>query len=260
MNLKELENLFISKLTEKYKLTQRDIKKAFTKFDKDNSGYLNNNELAYAISLYCNGVNYNLINELVKCYDVDQDGVISLEEFSRFLLSRNSSNPSDWITVDHLTSNNQNDSIQHQQRRGRNQNNQNNQRQQQQQRNNNGDNEDDDEEEENPQNQYNQSTLRRNPGNKQIKTNIENPAEHFAKLFLQGMKSVLTKQILDDREAGRIPSKDRLTQKTSSLIETQSKLHLQRLFSPYITSNSSKGISLQPFKRYVIHIFNLFSS
>jgi Ca2+-binding EF-hand superfamily protein len=47
--LKQLEQLFVDKLTEKYRLTERDIKRAFCKFDTDNSGYLNIDELTTAI-------------------------------------------------------------------------------------------------------------------------------------------------------------------------------------------------------------------
>lgn len=216
MNLRELENLFVTKLTEKYSLTQRDIKRAFTKYDLDGSGYLSTSELSKAILLYCNGVEKGLIDELVRHYDVDQDGVISLEEFSKFLLSRNSSNPKDWITVDHLTSNNESDSPRSSSQRQR---------------------------------QQRTLTRKQSPTRLSSTTRIENPTEHFSKLFLQGMKSVLMKQALEDREAGRIPTKERITQKTSRLIESQSKSTLQRLFAPYITSNTSKGIALPPFKR-----------
>ena len=47
--LKQLEQLFVDKLTEKYRLTERDIKRAFCKFDKDNSGFLDIDELTTAI-------------------------------------------------------------------------------------------------------------------------------------------------------------------------------------------------------------------
>ena len=72
MNLIQLENLFIEKLTEKYKLTKRDIKRAFAKFDTDGSGYLSVSELTEAIHLFLNGVSRELVAELVRRYDVDQ--------------------------------------------------------------------------------------------------------------------------------------------------------------------------------------------
>ena len=45
LSLKDIENLFVEKLSEKYKLTTRDLKKAFQKFDKDGDGHLSVNEL-----------------------------------------------------------------------------------------------------------------------------------------------------------------------------------------------------------------------
>jgi hypothetical protein len=105
MKLTELENLFVTKLSEKHKLTKRELKKVFHKYDLDGSGHLSTSELSQAIGSFINGVDPNLIQELVRQYDVDQDGAINLDEFCQFILSRNSSNPSDWITVNHLTSN-----------------------------------------------------------------------------------------------------------------------------------------------------------
>lgn len=51
-----------------------------------------------------NGIDQNNVNELVKHYDIDGDGVISIAEFSQMLMSRNSVDKSEWITVDYLTS------------------------------------------------------------------------------------------------------------------------------------------------------------
>ena len=79
MNLAQLENLFVQKLTEKYKLTKRDIKRAFAKFDTDGSGYLSVSELTTAVHLFLNGVPKEEVAELVKRYDVDQ--VIYIEHY-----------------------------------------------------------------------------------------------------------------------------------------------------------------------------------
>jgi hypothetical protein len=104
LSLVAIEELFIEKLSEKYKITERDIQRAFKRFDKDNSGYLDKIELAHAIHLFLNGVSMDQVQELVSHYDVDGDGVISLAEFTQFLISRNSANKHDWLTVDHLAS------------------------------------------------------------------------------------------------------------------------------------------------------------
>ena len=79
-----------------------DITRIFKRFDKDNSGYLDVDELAAAMHLYLNGVDRARVQELVSYYDVDGDGTISLEEFISFLISRSSENKDEWITIDNL--------------------------------------------------------------------------------------------------------------------------------------------------------------
>jgi WD40 repeat protein len=101
-SLREIEDLFVKKLTEKCTLTERNITRVFKRFDKDNSGYLDVDELASAMHLYLNGVDRSRVQELVSYYDVDGDGTISLEEFISFLISRSSENKNDWITIDNL--------------------------------------------------------------------------------------------------------------------------------------------------------------
>lgn len=103
MNLSRLEDLFVEKLTEKYRLTERDLKKAFVKYDIDKSGYLSTEELTNAIHLYLNGVDRSQVAELVRRYDVDQDGTISIEEFCEFLVSRNSLSKDKWLNVSENT-------------------------------------------------------------------------------------------------------------------------------------------------------------
>ena len=65
MSLREVEDLFVNKLLEKCKLTERDISRVFKRFDKDGSGYLDVDELASAMHLYLNGVNRSRVHELV---------------------------------------------------------------------------------------------------------------------------------------------------------------------------------------------------
>lgn len=204
MNLKQVENLFIEKLLEKYQLTQRDLRRAFNKFDHDGNGFLSVGELAAAIRLYVNGVDPNLVSELVKNYDVDQDGVVSIDEFSQFLLSRESADPSKWLSVDHLTSTNGQVPIQR------------------------------------PKKIESTST----------KDLTENKISYQAKLYLQNVKSFLIKQVLSMRESGTIPSADRLSHKTSGLIEQQSKALISVLCKPFC--NNVDGCLLLPlsgFKR-----------
>lgn len=60
MKLSDLENLFIEKLTDKFKLTERDIGRAFKKYDLDSSGHLDLDELTKAIHMFVPGCNYAL--------------------------------------------------------------------------------------------------------------------------------------------------------------------------------------------------------
>ena len=80
-----IEFLFLNKLQEKYQLNERDIKKAFGKFDKDNNGLLDLNEIKIVVSLMLNGVNDEQIRLLVTSFDLNGDGKISYEEFLSYL-------------------------------------------------------------------------------------------------------------------------------------------------------------------------------
>jgi Ca2+-binding EF-hand superfamily protein len=59
IKLNDLENLFIDKLSEKYRLNERDLGKAFKKFDLDGSGFLDLNELTKAINMFIPGIAYS---------------------------------------------------------------------------------------------------------------------------------------------------------------------------------------------------------
>ena len=91
MSTAELERVFIEKLTEKYKLNDRDIKKAFCQFDVDGNGLLDLDELQNGFKLFLNGVSENQIRQLVARYDINGDNKISFEEFIGLLRSRQAS-------------------------------------------------------------------------------------------------------------------------------------------------------------------------
>jgi hypothetical protein len=84
----DLETLFIEKLTEKFKLNERDLKRAFAQYDTDGNGLLNLNEMVGAIGKYLNGISRSEVEALVKYYDVNGDGNVSFEEFYGFLSKR----------------------------------------------------------------------------------------------------------------------------------------------------------------------------
>jgi hypothetical protein len=87
-SLYDLETLFISKVTEKYKLNERELKRAFAKYDSDKNGLLDLDELYVAMTQFLNGVNEDDIAELIAHYDVNGDGKLSFEEFYAFMTAR----------------------------------------------------------------------------------------------------------------------------------------------------------------------------
>ncbi len=105
LTVEEVETIFLEKFQEKFSLTRKDIKRAFSFHDHDGSGFLDPEELTGAISHYVNGVSKEKVAELVKFYDIDGNGNISLEEFTHFLLSRTSPNKDEWMTVKSLKEN-----------------------------------------------------------------------------------------------------------------------------------------------------------
>jgi EF-hand domain pair len=84
----DLELLFLEKLQLKYKLNERDLKKAFSRFDKDCNGSLDIKEISTAVRLMLNGVTDEQVRNLVKRFDFNGDGKITYEEFLSYLLSR----------------------------------------------------------------------------------------------------------------------------------------------------------------------------
>jgi WD40 repeat protein len=94
-----LEKLFLDKLTEKYTLNIRNLKKAFLCYDHDKNGLLDLNELERFISSYCNGVHSDDVKVLVNKYDRNKDGYISYEELLDFLTNRTATNGVDGMTT-----------------------------------------------------------------------------------------------------------------------------------------------------------------
>jgi hypothetical protein len=90
MSAAELDNIFISKVSEKYQLNERDLKRAFSRFDTDGNGLLDLEEMKVAVRLYLNGVDDSQIQGVIDRYDINGDGKISFEEFTGLMLSRDS--------------------------------------------------------------------------------------------------------------------------------------------------------------------------
>lgn len=229
--LKRLESLFIEKLTEKYKLTERDIKRAFCKFDKDNSGFLDIEELTTAIQQFLNGVDRRDVSELVSRYDIDGDGSISLVEFSRFLLSRNSPNKDDWVSIDQLTAPSSGDTCISTGRTrpvaeaiGRSR---------------------------RCAEAYEEIDISDTGGPK-----TDAHVLYVAKIYLQNLRSALIKIVVDNRRSNKIPLSTRLEKTTSQLYEAQACNILNDAFRPYLHRvGNSGGVDFSSFCR-VLHKYS----
>ena len=87
-NVYDLESLFIEKLSEKYTLNKKDLKKAFMRFDHDGNGLLDLTELGEAVRVFISGVTEQQVENLMAAYDTNGDGKISYEELLHNLTSR----------------------------------------------------------------------------------------------------------------------------------------------------------------------------
>jgi hypothetical protein len=213
-SLAEVENIFIEKFLEKFRLTERDIQRAFKKYDRDGSGYLDLAELSRAIHLFVQGVDYSQVQELVHYYDVNNDGKISLAEFAHFLMSRSSADKNEWQTVDSLmTQRTQKDAINRVERgervqtdlfRG------------------------DD--------SHSERTSQRSRGSGY---DTENSTEYKAKIFMQNLRAILIKQANALRLSGRIPISQRLSGTNTELTESIARDIISRLFQPYVQRGRS---------------------
>lgn len=213
LSLKDVENIFIDKLQEKVDFTERGIAKIFNRFDLNGDGHLSVDEMAQAVRLYVNGVDIALINELVRHYDVDNDDRISLDEFSRFLLSRSSSNRADWLSIDSISTPKSTPKPINK-----------------------------DKERNAPLNDVSTSA----PATSDPSTTVE----YRARVFLKNMKSMLLKKAseLGIREKTALP--ERLSYHYNEFLENQARLLVARDFKPYqLSSSGSTSINISSFKR-----------
>ncbi len=87
-SIEQLETVFIDKLSEKFKLTERDLKRAFIRFDTNKNGLLDLHELRQAVKSFVNGAPDDQVDELMVAYDQSGDGNISYEELLHSLTTR----------------------------------------------------------------------------------------------------------------------------------------------------------------------------
>jgi WD40 repeat protein len=278
LSVNAIEELFINKLSEKYELNARGIKKAFSKFDNDNSGLLDLNELKAAFSLFLNGVKESDIKALVQKYDTNGDGKISYEELLAMLTKKRSKvTSSSSIKVNNSNSKEINDNYKYNSpskdrnktrptrdeikvKLGINNNNNNN--------NNislNSLNINDDISEGSSINLYsspkpNQRNTKRG-GSRPVKSAWESEPESYseiasnidigntkdlenrAKTILQNIRSILMKKASDIRLHGKIAN--RLTMTTSQLMDDVGRKLLIKAFSPY-SNEMDEGKSVDP--------------
>jgi hypothetical protein len=86
---RELENILIEKLSQRYKITKSDMKRVFSEADLNKDGFLSLRELSFVFERLLIGVSRTKIQELISCYDINRDGQLSFDEFFKFLKERN---------------------------------------------------------------------------------------------------------------------------------------------------------------------------
>jgi hypothetical protein len=94
---RELENILIEKLSQRYKITKSDMKRVFSEADTDKDGFLSLVELTSIFERLLIGVNRAKIQELISCYDINGDGQLSFDEFFNFLKERNATSRTDGV-------------------------------------------------------------------------------------------------------------------------------------------------------------------
>ncbi len=209
MTLQDVETLFLEKFQEKFKLTSRDINRAFKHYDFDNSGYLDKDELAAAIGAFVVGVDSTLIDELVEKYDVDNDGNINIEEFSKFILSRYSVNKDDYLTIDDLCKSSTNSASNKSIFRG----------------------------------------IESRAAARETVEESPHDVEYAAKLYLTNLKAILLKKVSDIKASGKIPRSEVLKFKSTDFTVDLVRRIVSKEFQPYLQGKAMTFVDFITFKR-----------
>jgi WD40 repeat protein len=150
----------------------------------------------------------------VSYYDIDGDGSISLVEFTKFLLSRSSANKNDWMSIDTLVRPNTARVGGARKERAA--------------------------ERDAASDGDANSVIDEEP--------TEDALQQSSKVFLQNLRSALTKTVMKMRRDKQIALNDRLAQTSDQLYESQARSILMAAFSPYL-KGSQKSIDFNGFVR-----------
>lgn len=192
------------------------------KFDTDGSGSLSVSEMANAVKIFVQGVSQQQIIELVQNYDVDGDGNISLAEFTQFLLSRNSQDKNEWLSVDKLikqkSSMYDNSSV----------------------------------EVAAASRVVENIKISQRPrsapsNNSDSDSNKGNTVSYQCKIYLQNLKSMLLKKAMTLRNEGKIGRTERMSYHSSELAENYGRNMLVKAFVPYIKRSKTNSVDLSAF-------------
>lgn len=215
MAVNELEDLFISKLSEKFKLMDRDLQRAFKKFDQDGSGFLDCSEMYNAVSSFLNGIDRSLINELVEKYDIDGDGSISLNEFIASLLKKSNGEQISTPSLMHRRSHSFSSRI--------------------------------------SKASDVSSLFKTKPDSKinEFMIDTSNSVEYQARIYLRNLKATLLRIATDARFEKKIPLLTRLSSHLNPLAEAIGREIMAKEFEPYLRS-SSMGVDYATFARVMV--------
>jgi WD40 repeat protein len=165
--------------------------------------------LATAIGGFVIGVDSTLIDELVEKYDIDNDGNINIEEFSKFILSRYSVNKDDYLTIEDLHKSSFNSAS----------------------------------------NNSIFSNIESRAASREANEETPHAVEYAAKLYLTNLKAILLKKVSDIKASGKIPRSEVLKAKSTEFTEDLVRRIVAKEFQPYLQGKSTTFVDFITFKR-----------
>ena len=195
--------------------------------------------------MFLNGIDPSKVLELVKHYDIDGDGQISFSEFSELLLSRNSNDKNDWITVDHLISNNTTSNENNSSPQDR-------LRQDKKVRENRYF-----DDENNEDNISDSTSLPISMINPNTTTSMNNIL-YKTKVYLKNLKAMFVKRVIELRQEGKLRSIDLYGMHTTKLCETVTRRLMMKSFRPFQGNSKAMLFSKSIFTKYTSSIIYIY--